>query len=248
MHLANSIENLVVSFACAFYDLTIILLPYPSNAKTVQSVLSKTQADLLVTAAGVISLNELQGILPLKNVVYVVEKASRALDWNTPPGSRIQTQTFHDVIAGDSNASVEAPQTVDVNKPAVIITYTPHSSTSLEIIELSTQNIVAAIGSQLASLPLAERFTPKDTFLPLDSLFLLYPRVLTYAALFSGSLLAVNSVSGATCNIVAASRPISPTIVVASTRALLNLIRHTKGSQMELWHSLITFLDRKSVV
>ena len=244
MHLANSIENLVVSFACTFYDLTIILLPYPSDAKTVQSVLSKTQADLLVTAAGVIPLNELQGILSLKNVVYVVEKASRELDWNTPPGSRIQTKTFHDVITG---VPMEAPQTVDVDKPAIITTYTPHGGANLEIIEFSTQNIVAAVGSQLASLPIAERFTPKDTFLSLDSLFLIYPRILTYAALFSGSLIAVNSASGSTCNLVAATRPISPTIVVASTHALLTLINHTKGSQMELWHSLITFFQSRTL-
>lgn len=205
---------------------------------------------MLVTAAGVIPLNDLQAVKSLNHIVYVVEPASRDLDWATPPGSRLKTRTFHDLVSGDSHPAPNPPKDIDPDRPAIIITYTPLSHpTTLSLTTFSTRHLVAALGAQISSLPPAERFTPQDTFLPYDTLSTLYPRLLTYTALFSGSLLALTASASPKTNLLTtpAQLPFSPTITVASSHALLRLIRETQGTQMELWHKLLTFFQSRTL-
>ncbi|KAF8420305.1 hypothetical protein BGX38DRAFT_1270916 [Terfezia claveryi] len=158
LHLPNDIENLVASFACHFYGLALILLPYPSDSKTITSILTKTQADLAITAAGVIPLNDLQSVPSLENILYVVEPASRDLDWATPQ---------------DAIPTISPPRTLTSTKPAIITAFTPLSTGKLEVTEFSTRNLIAAIGAQLASLPppsASPRKIPSSPRLPLPPL------------------------------------------------------------------------------
>ncbi|KAF8460641.1 hypothetical protein BDZ91DRAFT_798724 [Kalaharituber pfeilii] len=247
LYLPNDIENLVVSFACAFYDLTLVVIPYPSDPKTIQTVISKTHSEYLVSAAGILTLNDVQGIQCLKNILYVVEEASRKLDWNTPPGSRIQARTFHDLIEGDAKPEQPAPKEVDVDGPAIIVPYVPLTTNKIEFTEFTQRNIVAAVGSQLISLPTAERLSPSDIFLPVDSLSALFPRIMTYTALCSGTLLALNSVAGPQAHLEHACRPVSPTVIIANPHTLLATIRNTAGTQMEMWHWLIHWFQKRTL-
>lgn len=72
--------------ACAFYDATIILLPYDQSYENVIRQLHDTKADLLIAQAGSLALEQLTSRLAdLKGVVWVVEESSRQMDWETAP-------------------------------------------------------------------------------------------------------------------------------------------------------------------
>jgi hypothetical protein len=65
-----------------------------------------------------------------------------------------------------------------------------------KFVEYTQANIIVGTAGQLSSVPTSKRCNPTDLFLPVDSLTNIYPLVLTLAALYSNSSLALNSVAG----------------------------------------------------
>ena len=80
---------------------------------------------------------------------------------------------------------------------------------------------MAAIAAQISVLPRTHRLGPSDLVLSLDSLSLLYPMIVTLAALFSGASIAVSSVAGPAVDLALASQAVTPTIVIATADTLL---------------------------
>lgn len=80
--------------------------------------------------------------------------------------------------------------------------------------------MVAAIAAQISALPRTHRFGPSDLVLSLDSLSLLYPMIVTLAALFSGASVAVTSVAGPAADFALAFQGVTPTIVIATAETL----------------------------
>jgi hypothetical protein len=72
----------------------------------------------------------------------------------------------------------------------------------------------------IAALPRAQRLTSSDLLLSIDSLSRSYPLCLVFAALYSNSSLALNSVSGEGVDFALATVGVSPTIVVASSHTV----------------------------
>ena len=79
--------------------------------------------------------------------------------------------------------------------------------------------MVSAIAALMSSLPRNQRMTPKDLFLPTDSLCFSYPLMLTFAALFSNASVALNSVAGEDVDFVLATSNVAPTVIVASAQS-----------------------------
>lgn len=87
-------------------------------------ILKKTQADVLVAAAGTISLKELVTLYPgLKLVIWVVERSSRHIDWNEVPegiGGKADVSAWHDIVEKKDSA-LELPSDLPSNSISDIV-------------------------------------------------------------------------------------------------------------------------------
>ncbi len=98
--------------AAAFYGFTPIIIPQGQSPASLADLLNTTQADVLVAAAGTIPLKELvKHYSGLKQIVWVVERSSRHIDWNEVPdgvGGRADVLAWHDIV-DQNEASSETP-------------------------------------------------------------------------------------------------------------------------------------------
>lgn len=87
-------------------------------------ILKKTQADVLVAAAGTISLKELVTLYSgLKQVIWVVERSSRHIDWNEVPegiGGKADVSAWHDIVEQKESA-LELPPDLPGNSISDIV-------------------------------------------------------------------------------------------------------------------------------
>ena len=189
-------------------------------------------------------LNELLAKYPnLKQVVWVVARTSRHLDWNEVPegvGGKADIAVWHDIIDDKSSTPTELPTEIPGGAIPNVVTVAEDSMSafdSYEIIELTqkvlllqaqissailttTQNLVSAIGAQISALPRNHRIAPPDLLTPLAPLTDSYPLTVTLAALFSNASLALTPVSGSSVPYDSAFQGASPTIVIAGTQTL----------------------------
>ncbi|KAL9039628.1 MAG: hypothetical protein Q9214_004800, partial [Letrouitia sp. 1 TL-2023] len=88
--------------ASAFYGFTAILIPQEQSLKDLGDVLASTKANTLVTAAGSVPLQALlEQHSGLREVIWVVERTSRHMEWNEVPegvGGRADIGVWHEVI------------------------------------------------------------------------------------------------------------------------------------------------------
>lgn len=80
--------------------------------------------------------------------------------------------------------------------------------------------MVAAIAAQISALPRNHRLGPSDTVLSLESISLMYPLIVTLAALYSNASIAVTSAAGPTADYDTAFTTVRPSIVVASAETM----------------------------
>ena len=113
IYLPNSVELLVALFACAFYGLTPILIPDQDSLETLTGILRETKVDVVVASAGAVPLKELQHhYTELKQVIWVVERTSRHMEWNEVPedtGGKADIAVWHDIIDENAFASSDLP-------------------------------------------------------------------------------------------------------------------------------------------
>ncbi|QDS68750.1 hypothetical protein FKW77_004769 [Venturia effusa] len=221
IYLPNSIEFLAALFACSFYGLTPVLVPYDHPVEGIIGLLQKTQADVLIAAAGSLPLQEVaKKHKSLKQVIWVVEKTSRHMDWTEIPkdiGGNIDVSVWHQLIQDHQDLSNADMPDIKSEELGNIITICADKPGSEErIVEFTHKNIVAAIGALIAALPARQRLNPSDLFVCADSFTQTYPLCLTLAALFSHASVAITSVAGTNVNLAVAIRGVKPTVVVAS--------------------------------
>ncbi|KAL9130262.1 MAG: hypothetical protein Q9217_001512 [Psora testacea] len=232
IYLANSIELLVTLFACAFYGVTPILIPQAQPLGTLATILDETQADTLVVGAGAIPLTELVKLYTgLKQVVWVVARTSRHMDWHEVPegeGGKAGVAVWHEII-DETSGQFELPTELPGDKPPSLVTIAQSAANGHKIVELSQDNLVAAVGAQLAVLPRSyastatHQMTQADTLLPLASLTDVFPLTVTLAALFSNASLALTSVSGPQAPYGSAFQSVKPNILIAHPQTLSRL-------------------------
>ncbi len=103
-----------MSIAAVFYGLTPILVPQDQSLDNLAGILTESKADILVAGAGAVPLNELLSKYPsLKQVIWVVERTSRHMDWNEVPegeGGKADIAVWHDIIDEKGPFSGELPK------------------------------------------------------------------------------------------------------------------------------------------
>ncbi|KAA8634437.1 hypothetical protein SMACR_03238 [Sordaria macrospora] len=233
IYIPNSVELLAALFACAFYNLTAVVLPFDQPEEDVISVLRRSGADTVITAPGCFPFDLVAKHYPsLRQLIWIVEEGSRHMDWNEVPegtGSSVNVSTWHEII-GDSPAAAgrELPPLEGQKEPSDVILFWQYKSgIPSEMVTFTAGNFASAIASQLFAIPTSQKMGPSDLFLPADSLANSHTLVLTLAALFSNASVALNSVGTQAYDLAAATRGISPTILVATPAALVKTHQET---------------------
>lgn len=229
IYLPNSIEYLATLFACSFYGLTAILLPFDEPEETVVSTLRRSAADAVVTAPGMFPFDTVVRSYPaLRQLIWVVDEGSRHMDWNEVPkgmGGAVNVATWQEILAdGPADAGYELPASNSADEAKNIITFwkTGKPGQLEEMVRFTHGHLVAGVAAQLAAIPQSQRLTPADLFLPAAPLSHAYTLVLTLAALYSNASVALNSAAARAPDLAAATTGISPTVIVATPRALAN--------------------------
>jgi hypothetical protein len=197
------------------------------------SILKTANADALVAAAGSLPLEMLsKGNSSLKQLVWVVEKTSRHMDWTEIPeglGGSIDVSVWHETIQ-DHQGDPPAFPDLKSNELGKIVTLWDYDALqsgskapTSEVVEFTHANFVAAIGALIAAIPLGARLNSTDLFFSADSYTGSYTLCQTFAALFCGASLAITSVAGPSADLTFAAKRISPTVVVVSAQSAADL-------------------------
>ena len=129
------------NIAATFYGFTPILIPQGQSLETLAKILTDTNADIFVAAAGAIPL---EGLLKyhsgLKQVIWVAERSSRHMEWNEVPegvGGKADIAVWHEIIdeKGDSISS-ELPGSLGGDVTQTVITVWQTDSAQPEVYEL----------------------------------------------------------------------------------------------------------------
>jgi acyl-CoA synthetase (AMP-forming)/AMP-acid ligase II len=248
IYLPNSIEFLVSLFACAFYDLTAILIPYDQSVEDIVNSLQESKADTVVAAVGSFPYDVVaKNYSALKQLIWVVDEGSRHMDWDEVPkgtGSAVNVSTWQDIIQDqEPNAGTELPA-LDKSQPKPVLSFWP----SGELVSYTHANLIAGIAGQLTSVPTTQRMVHADLFLPVDSLSGIYPLVLTLSALYSNASVALNSVAGRGPDLVLATQGVAPTIIVATPETLVQTHSESSAKLNSPFYQVVHWFQTRSLV
>ncbi|KAH6655129.1 hypothetical protein BKA67DRAFT_591655 [Truncatella angustata] len=232
IYLPNSVELLAALFACSFFNLTAIVVPFDESPESIVSMLRQSNADTVVTLSGAFPLDVVVKSYPsLKQLVWVVEQGSSHLDWSEVPegfGGKVNVSTWQDILQ-DNPVTTSLDLPADEKTPADVVFFWKSKSASQEqLVQFTQKNLVAAISAQLTAIPTTQRLSPSDLFLSAAPLSTTFPLVLTLAALYSNASVAFNSVAGSVADIVLATGGVAPTVIVATPQTLQTT--HTESS------------------
>ncbi|CAK7211171.1 hypothetical protein SBRCBS47491_001023 [Sporothrix bragantina] len=243
IYLPNSVEFLASLFACSFYNMTAILLPFDQQDDAVLvSMLRRSAADTVITAPGCFPFDTVVQSYPaLRQLIWVVDEGSAHLDWNEVPkgmGGSVNVSTWQDVVndapqaAGRDLPPLEGqsqPRDLTIfweparNEDGSAAAASPATTAGPEeMVRFTSGNLVSALAAQLFAVPSAQRLGPSDLFLPADSLTHTHTLILTLAALYSNASVVFNSVAPRAGDLSLATRGIAPTVVVATPAAVLS--------------------------
>ncbi|KAI2643200.1 hypothetical protein GGS21DRAFT_541917 [Xylaria nigripes] len=254
IYLPNSVEFIVTLFACSFYNLTAVLLPFDQSDASIISMLQQSGADTVVTSPGAFPFDSVVKSYPaLRQLIWVVDEGSKHLDWNEVPkgtGSKVNVSTWQDIL-NDSpqSAAVELPSTdSQTSAPDVVMFSVSKANSVEEMVRFTQGNLVSAVSAQLVAVPSKERFSPADLFLPASSLCSSYTLVLTLAAIYNNTPVAFNSAAGASSGLVLATQGLAPTIIVTTPEALAKTHAETKAKVNSGLASLSHWVQTRSLV
>ena len=249
IYLPNSIEFLASLFACTFYDLTAILVPYDQPTEKLISLLQQSKADTVIAAVGSFPFDVVtKSYTSLKQLIWVMDEGSKHLDWNEVPkgtGGAVNVSTWSEVIQDqDLAVGTELPPIERGTESKKIIAFWP----SGELVEFTQANLIAGIAGQLTSVPTTQRITHADLFLPVDTLSKIYPLVLTLSALYSNASVALKSVSGQNPDLVSGTEGVAPTIIAATPESLTRMHSETTAKLNSSVYRMIHWFQTRSLV
>jgi acyl-CoA synthetase (AMP-forming)/AMP-acid ligase II len=253
VYLPNSVELIATLFACSFYNMVAIILPYDVPEAEIISMLQRSGADTVVTAPGAFPFDSVVRSYPaLRHLIWVVDEGSKHLDWNEIPkgmGGSVNVSTWQDILQDSPvTAGTELPAANDVDDPKEVILFWTKSNELEEVVHFSQRNLVSAVSGQLTAVPTRQRLSPADLFLPAASLSSSFTLVLTLAALYSNASVAFNSVAGTAPDLGLATRGVAPTVVVATPQTLLKAHAETKGKITSAITQLSHWIQTRSLV
>jgi len=254
IYLHNSVELIATLFACSFYNLTAIILPFNQPDEAVLSMLRRSAADTVVTAPGVFPFDSIVQHYPaVRQLIWVVDEGSRHMDWNEVPkgtGGSVNVSTWQDIVnEAPLDGGKELPPLDGQQSPRDVTVFWQSRPGALEeMVRFTSANLVSAVAAQIFAIPTSQRLNPSDLFLPADSLANTHTLVLTLAALYSNASVAFNSVGGGAATLAVATQGVAPTVVVATPEALLRTHAETASRLGSFLGSKVHWLQTRALV
>ena len=116
------------------------MVPQQKSIDTLAGILVETKADILVAGAGSLPLKELLQKYPhLRQVIWVVERTSRHIDWNEVgegEGGKAEIAVWHNIIE-EKQASSELPNDVAERDLTNVIIVTEDAWSAMDSYELT---------------------------------------------------------------------------------------------------------------
>ncbi|KAI0100767.1 hypothetical protein GGR51DRAFT_531628 [Nemania sp. FL0031] len=254
IYLPNSVEYIATLFACSFYNVTAILLPYDQPDGSVIAMLQQSGADTVVTCPGTFPFDSVVKSYPaLRQLIWVVDEGSKHLDWNEVPkgmGGKVNVSTWQDILNDNpQTAGNELPPTDNQTAAPDVIMFSASKTDPVgEMTRFTQGNLVSAVSAQLVAIPTKERFSPGDLFLPAAPFSSSYALVLTLVAFYSNASVAFNSVAGVSPDLALATQGVAPTIIVATPETLSKIHAEAKGKVTSALASLSHWVQTRSLV
>lgn len=228
-----SLSRKLTFAAGSFYGFSTVLLPYGLTQDKLGPLLSHTSVDHLIAEAGSLDLDAvLAANKSIKNIIWVTKTGSQHIDWagDSPNGFTITSwQELIDSNRRSTNSEV-LPLDKDSQVPPVSI-FTPTPSGSYDLIKYTSENLISAIAAVLATLPRTYKLSTSDTVLPTINLTDSYTLSWAFAALYSHSTLALNSVAGEHIKLDVATAIAKPTVLIASPKAVASYLSDPRTIQ-----------------
>jgi len=226
IYLPNSVELLAALFACSFYGLTAILIPFNVSDTELVSMLRTSEADAVVTATGSFPFDSVAKSYPgLRQLIWVVDEGSKHMDWNEVPqgtGSRVNVSTWQDILSDSPvSAALELPAAEGQSLANEVILFTKKGGDMEEMTTFTQGNLVSAVSAQLTAVPSKHKLSQADLLLPASSLVSSFTLVMTLAALYANASIALNSVAGVTTDLELATAGVAPTVIITEPEAVL---------------------------
>lgn len=208
----------------------------------------------MIAEAGSISLETiLSSNKSLRRVIWVVRAGSLDTDWDELPKgtSNIDLNTWHGLVSADTSASSEVPVLEAASVPPPVSTLWQRKSGTYESVEYThavrfsyqckhgtlltqAQNLISAVAALNSSLPRLNKLGANDSVLPTASLTTTYTLVWSLLALFSGSHLLLNAVSGPQVSLLAATKSsrqlVKPTHIITDARTIPTFLKDIQAA------------------
>ncbi|KAJ5461893.1 uncharacterized protein N7458_003445 [Penicillium daleae] len=241
--LTDSIELLAAIFAGSFYGFKIVLIPHNLPATTLSSHLQNSKADALIAEVGSLDLSLVaKANKQLSVVIWVAKYGNRHMDWHGVPKDvkgTLEVAVWHELAEEVKDLSgFDVPEYDPTTSTPAVHTVWPSASQSGEFIEFKQENLAAAISALGSALPRNQRFNSSDLVLSIDSLSRSYPLCQIFNALFSNASIALNSVAGEDVDFALATKGVSPTVIIASSRTMSEYHDHVMKPHTGLISSL----------
>ncbi|KAJ5494949.1 hypothetical protein N7539_000065 [Penicillium diatomitis] len=223
--LTDSIEHLASIFAGSFFGFRVVLVPHGLPAATLSAQLQKNQADALIAEAGSLDLTFVtRNNKQLSAVLWVAHLGNQHMDWHQVPKdveTSLDVAVWHELVEeGKDIAGFEVPEYDPAIPAPGLSTVWAFESETGEFINFTQENLVAAIGALGSALPRNQRVNASDLVLSIDSLSRSYPLCQIFNALYSNASIALNSVAGENVDFALATKGVSPTVIIASSRTM----------------------------
>ncbi|KAI9770873.1 MAG: hypothetical protein M1839_002993, partial [Geoglossum umbratile] len=220
--LPNSIETLEALFAAAFNSIVPIILP--KELPSVMALqLKLSNPDTLIYNGNRTQLDEIARRYPeLKRIIWVSpgteEHTER--DTNFQVGDNVSVSLWHHITGcGAGESPLPDDKTAD-NAPDIIMFWQTEPGDVGRCFAIPQKCMVAAVGASIFDLPQSQRFKPTDLFLPAEHFSYSYALVISLAALFSNTPIALTPRASPSAELAALTRDISPTIILASSSSV----------------------------
>ncbi|RMZ76587.1 hypothetical protein DV737_g4761, partial [Chaetothyriales sp. CBS 132003] len=230
VYLSNSVELLVLVFAAAFYDFSVVLIPPALAEEEVNSLLVQAKADVLVTEAGALNVDGALGASSsIKTVVLVAKGSSGHMNFDEPTSESragkqvVMWNTLTDLAKAQGESTRDALPVDNETSVKPLLTFVSNGS-GYKLVEFTSDNLVAGISGLNATVGRGQNIGPTDTLLPTTSLTDPYTLTWVLTGIFTSASIALNSVAGEDVDLEATTASISPTILVSAPATIKNFL------------------------
>jgi hypothetical protein len=238
------------------------------DTKLLVAHLSEVTPDFLIAEAGALEVEAVVAACSsLRHIIWVAKEGNRHMDWNVVPegsGGKVEVVVWHELV--HERKTPTSSEVLPVDKESTVrplSTFWPGTDGVGQLVEYTSEvsiqrpevgnyaeifkNLVSATAALISSLSRTQRINSDDLVLPTTSLIFSYPLCLTFAALFSNASVALNSVAGEDVDFSLAASGVTPTIIVTSTKTILDYHSKAMVSQRGLTASISRVFQKQTL-